>query len=128
MKIEELKDGDVVVQCIETGVKSTYTPPVRRRVFTVVVDSTDGIKVKDDEGNLSVPDFTEGRWYLEKVRDWTQDEMRSLVGRTVTDYFGTQLITEYRNADRILEAGSKRIGPGEVGAFFGVKYDLVKID
>ena len=36
--------------------------------------------------------------------------------------------TEYRNADGILEAGSKRIGPGEVGAFFGVKYDLVKID
>lgn len=127
MKIEELKDGDMVMQCIETGAKSTYTPPVRRREFVVVV-STDGIKVKDDEGNLSVPDFTEGRWYLEKVRDWTPDEMRSLVGRTVTDDFGTHLITEYRNADGILEAGSKRIDPGEVGAFFGVKYDLVKID
>ena len=80
MKIEELKDGDMVMQCIETGAKSTYTPPVRRREFVVMV-STDGIKIKDDEGNLSVPDFTEGRWYLEKVRDWTPDEMRSLVGR-----------------------------------------------
>ena len=54
--------------------------------------------------------------------------MRGLVGRTVTDDFGTHLITEYRNADGILEAGSKRIGSGEAGAFFGEKYDLVKID
>ena len=54
--------------------------------------------------------------------------MRSLVGRTVTDECGTYLITGYRNADGILEAGSKRIGPGEVGAFFGEKHDLVKID
>ena len=127
MKIEELKDGDMVVQCIDTGAKSTYTLPVRRKEFIVRV-SQDGIKVEDIRGNLFAPDFTEGRWYLQKKRDWTPDEMRGLVGRTVTDDFGTHLITEYRNADGILEAGSKRIGPGEVGAFFGVKYDLVKID
>ena len=126
MKIEELKDGDMVVQCIETGAKSTYTPPVMRKEFAVRV-FPDGIKVEDNEGNLSTPDFAEGRWYLEKVRDWTPDEMRGLVGKTVTDDFGTHLITEYRNADGILEAGSKRIGPGNAGRFFGEKYDLVRI-
>lgn len=127
MKIEELKDGDIVVQFIDIGKKSTYIPSVRREEFIVRV-SQDGIKVEDIRGNLLAPDFTEGRWYLRKKRDWTPDEMRSLVGRTVTDDFGTHLITEYRNADRILEAGSKRIGSGDVGAFFGEKYDLVKID
>ena len=127
MKIEELKDGDVVVQCIDTGKKSTYTPSVRRKAFTVVVDSY-GVVLDDGEGCQYSPDFSKGRWYLQKKRDWTPDEMRGLVGRTVTDEFGTYLITEYRNADRILKAGSKRIGPGEVGAFFGEKHDLVKID
>lgn len=127
MKIEELKDGDVVVQCIDTGVKSTYTPSVRRKEFMVRV-SPDGIRVEGIQGNLLAPDFTEGRWYLRKRRDWTPNEMKWLVGRIVTDELGTHLITEYRNADGILEAGSKRIGPGEVGAFFGEKYDLVKID
>ena len=127
MKIEELKDGDVVVQCIDTGAKSTYIPSVRRKEFIVRV-SPDGIKVEDIRGNLFAPDFTEGRWYLRKRRDWAPNEMKWLVGRTVTDELGTHLITEYRNADGVLEAGSKRIGPGEVGAFFGVKYDLVKID
>ena len=127
MKIEELKDSDMIVQCIDTSAKSTYTPPVRRKEFIVRV-SQDGIKVEDNRGNLFAPDFTEGRWYLRKKRDWTPDEMRGLVGKTVTDDFGTYLITEYRNADGILEAGSKRIGPGVVGAFFGEKYDLVKID
>ena len=127
MKIEELKDGDMVMQCIETGAKSTYTPPVRRKVFTVVVDSY-GVVLDDGEGCQYSPDFSKGRWYLQKKRDWTPDEMRSLVGRTVTDESGTYLITGYRNADGILEAGSKRIGPGEVGSFFGEKHDLVKID
>ena len=126
MKADELKDGDIVMQCIDTGTKSAYTPPVRRIEFTVRA-CQDGIKLEDGDGNLSVPDFTEGRWYLEKVRDWTPDEMRSLVGRTVTDDFGTHLIIEYRNADGILEAGSKRIGPGNAGRFFGEKYDLVRI-
>ena len=127
MKIEELKDGDVVVQCIDIGEKSSYIPSVRRKAFTVVVDSY-GVVLDDGEGGQYSPNFSKGRWYLRKKRDWTPDEMRSLVGRTVTDDCGTQLITEYRNADGILEAGSKRIGPGEVGAFFGVKYDFVKID
>ena len=127
MKIEELKDGDMVMQCIETGVKSTYTPPVRRRVFTVVVDSY-GVVLDDGEGCQYSPDFSKGRWYLQKKRDWTPDEMRSLVGKTIMDESGTHLSTEYRNADGILEAGSKRIGPGDAGAFFGEKYDLVKID
>lgn len=68
MKIEELKDGNVVVQCIETGKKSTYIPSVRREEFAVIV-SPDGIKVEDNQGNLSTPDFTEGRWYLRKKRD-----------------------------------------------------------
>ena len=127
MKIEELKDGDMVVQCIDIGEKSSYIPSVRRKAFTVVVDSY-GVVLDDGEGCQYSPNFSKGRWYLRKKRDWTPDEMRSLVGRTVTDESGTYLITGYRNADGILEAGSKRIGPGEVGSFFGEKHNLVKID
>ena len=128
MKIEELKDGDKVVQCIETGAKSTYTPPVRRKEFAVRA-FPDGIKVEDNEGNLSVPDFTEGRWYLEKVRDWTPDEMRGLVGKTVTDDFGTHLIVEYSNGNgTIVDSAGFKMGPGDAGSFFGEKYDLIKID
>lgn len=127
MKIEELKDGDVVVQCIDIGKKSSYIPSVRREEFIVRV-SPHEIRVEDIQGNLFAPDFTKGRWYMRKKRDWTPDEMKWLVGKVIMDESGTHLITEYRNADGILEAGSKRIGPGEVGSFFGEKYDLVKID
>ena len=128
MKIDELKDGDMVVQCIETGAKSTYTPPVRRKEFAVRA-FPDGIKVEDNKGNMSVPDFTEGRWYLEKVRDWTPDEMRGLVGKTVTDDFGTHLIVEYSNGNgTVVDSSGFKVGPGDVGSFFGEKYDLIKID
>ena len=127
MKIEELKDGDVVVQCIDIGRKSSYTPSVRRKAFTVVVDSY-GVVLDDGEGCQYSPDFSKGRWYLQKKRDWTPNEMKWLVGKVIMDESGTHLITGYRNADGILEAGSKRIGPGDAGSFFGEKYDLVKID
>lgn len=128
MKIEELKDGDMVVQCVDAGAKSTYIPSVRRKEFAVIV-SPDGIKVEDNQGNLSTPDFTEGRWYLRKKRDWTPDEMRNLVGKTVTDDFGTYLIVEYRNGNgTIADSSGFKIGSGVVGSFFGDKYDLVKID
>ena len=129
MKIDELKNGDVVVQCIDTGTKSAYTPPVRRMVFTVVVDSY-GVVLDDGKGCQRSPDFSEGRWYLRKRRDWTADEMRGLVGKTVTDDFGTRLIVEYNNGNGTIadSSGFKRLGPGEVGSVFGEKYDLIKID
>ena len=57
MKIEELKDGDVVVQCIDIGEKSSYIPSVRRKVFTVVVDSY-GVVLDDGEGCQYSPNFS----------------------------------------------------------------------
>ena len=131
MKIDELKNGDVIVQCVDTGSRSAYTSPVRRMTFTVVMDS-DGIKLDDGNGTIFVPDFSEGRWYFQKKRNWTPDEMRSLVGRTITDDYGTRLIVEYSNSNNmigvIVNSGFKRFGHSDVGSFFGEKYDLVKIE
>lgn len=131
MKIEELKNGDIVVQCVDTGSMSAYTPPVMKKEFTVTVDS-EGIKLDDGNGTVFVPDFSEGCWYFQKKRNWTPDEMRSLVGRTITDDYGTRLIVEYSNSNNmigvIVNSGFKKFGPGDVGSFFGEKYDLVKIE
>lgn len=125
MKIDELKEGDVVVHCVDIGAKSTYVPPVRRSRFIVKAGSN-GISLVDSKGNACVPDFSDGRWYYEKRRDWTPDEMAGLVGKAVSDDSGTHLIAEYDRENGFVSdvSGIRKFGAGEVGLVFGEKYEL----